>query len=194
MAGTIHGLKRHDYHIIMERLLSVMLRGYLDDEIKKRYDGEVGEGDTDTYMQIRKKIFPPGWFNPMQHLLVHIPYEAKVGGPVQYRWMHHIERALKYLRAMVSNKARVEGSITESFLLKEITYFLSVYFAEEHNVNALILRYNVNEEPPLSDLKIFQWEAQLQAAARPIIILKKDERLLCSTCIAIWKRWICFFM
>jgi hypothetical protein len=93
----------------------------------------------------------------MQHLLVHIQYEAKVGGPVQYRWMYHIEKALKYPRAMVDNKARVEDSITESFLLKEITYFSSVYFVEEHNVNALILRYNVNEEYPLSDLKIFQW-------------------------------------
>jgi hypothetical protein len=47
---------------------------------KKRYDGEI-EGDTDAYMQIRKKI-PPGWFNPMQHLFVHILYEAKVGGLV----------------------------------------------------------------------------------------------------------------
>jgi hypothetical protein len=28
-----HGLKSHDYHIIMERLLPVMLRGYLDDDI-----------------------------------------------------------------------------------------------------------------------------------------------------------------
>jgi hypothetical protein len=104
-----------------------------------------------------EKIFPLGWFNLMHHLLVHIPYEAKVGGPMQYRWMYHIERALKYLRAMVGNMARVEGSITESFLLKEITYFLSVYFVEEHNVNALTLRYNVDEEHPLSDLKIFQW-------------------------------------
>jgi hypothetical protein len=26
------------------------------------------------------KIFPPGWFNPMQHFLVHLPYEANVGG------------------------------------------------------------------------------------------------------------------
>jgi hypothetical protein len=69
----------------------------------------------------------------------------------------HIERALKYLRSMVSNKARVEGCIVESFLLKETTYFLSVYFMEEHNVNALTLRYNVDEEPPPSDLKIFQW-------------------------------------
>jgi hypothetical protein len=81
----------------------------------------------------------------MQHLLVHIPYEAKVGSPMQYRWMYHIERALKYLRAMVGNKARVEGSIAESFLCKEITYFSSIYFAEEHNVNALTLRYNVDE-------------------------------------------------
>jgi hypothetical protein len=31
----------------------------------------------------------------MDHLHIHIPYEAKVGGPVQYRWMYHIERALK---------------------------------------------------------------------------------------------------
>jgi hypothetical protein len=41
-------------------------------------------------------------------------------------------------------------------------------------------------------LKIFNGEAQLQAAARPIFILKKNERLLCSTFIAIWKRWIHF--
>jgi hypothetical protein len=93
----------------------------------------------------------------MQYLVVHIPYEAKVGGPMQYRWMYHIERALKYLRAMVDNKARVEGFIVESFLLKEITYFSSVYFAEEHNGNALTIQYKVDEEPPLSDLKNFQW-------------------------------------
>jgi hypothetical protein len=108
----------------------------------------------------------------MQHLLVHISYEAKVGSPMQYRWMYHIKRALKYLISMVGNRARVEGCIVESFLLKEITYFSSVYFAEEHNVNVVTLRYNV--------------------AARPIIIFKKNERLICSTCRAIWKRWICF--
>jgi hypothetical protein len=41
-----------------------------------------------------EKIFPLGWFNQMQYLLVHLPYEAKIGGPHQYRWMYHIERAL----------------------------------------------------------------------------------------------------
>jgi predicted house-cleaning noncanonical NTP pyrophosphatase (MazG superfamily) len=29
----IHGLKSHDYHVIMERLLLVILREYFDDDI-----------------------------------------------------------------------------------------------------------------------------------------------------------------
>jgi hypothetical protein len=91
----------------------------------------------------------------MQHLLMHLPYEAKVGGPVQYRWMYHIERALIYLKPMVGNRARIEGSITEAFILKGVSYFSSVYFAEEHNVNAPTVRYNVDEKPPCSDLSIF---------------------------------------
>jgi hypothetical protein len=33
MVGKIHGLKSHDYHMIIERLLPVMLHGYLDDDI-----------------------------------------------------------------------------------------------------------------------------------------------------------------
>jgi hypothetical protein len=40
--------------------------------------------------------------------------------------MYHIERALKNLRAMVRNKAKVEGCIAEEFKLKEIAYFTSV--------------------------------------------------------------------
>jgi hypothetical protein len=78
-----------------------------------------------------------------------------VGGLVQYRWMYHIERALKYLKPIVGNRARVEGCIIEAFILKEVAYFSSVYFVEEDNVNAPTMRYNVDEEPPCSDLSIF---------------------------------------
>ena len=39
-----------------------------------------------------EKIFPPGFFNPMQHLMIHLPEEVRLGGPVQYRWMYPIER------------------------------------------------------------------------------------------------------
>jgi hypothetical protein len=81
-----------------------------------------------------EKNFHSGFFNPMQHLLIHLPFEVEVGGHVQYKWMHHIERAHRHLKPIVDNRARVERCITKTFTVKEVAYFSSVYFAEEHNV------------------------------------------------------------
>ncbi|XP_071933260.1 uncharacterized protein [Coffea arabica] len=39
-----------------------------------------------------EKMFPPPFFNIMEHLLVHLPKEAKLGGPFQFRSMYPIER------------------------------------------------------------------------------------------------------
>jgi hypothetical protein len=72
----------------------------------------------------------------MQHLIVHLAWEALVGGPVQFRWMYPIERALKKLRASVRDKARVEGCIAKAFALKEISQFSTRYFARANNVFA----------------------------------------------------------
>jgi hypothetical protein len=148
------GLKSHDFHILRGRIIPIMFRGYMPDamwqaiaelsyfyrkicakEISKNMMEKM-EKEIPVLLCKLEKISPPGFFNPMEHILIHIPYEAKFGGPVQYRWMYHIERALKNLRAMVLNKARVEGCITEAFLLKEVSYFTSVYFTEEQNVYA----------------------------------------------------------
>jgi hypothetical protein len=85
----------------------------------------------------KMKFFPLGFFNLMQYLLIHLPYEAKVGVPVQFWWMYHIERAIRYLKPIVGNRPRVEGCITKAITLNEITYFSSYYFVEEHNVNLL---------------------------------------------------------
>jgi hypothetical protein len=112
-----------------------------------------------------EKIFPSGWFNPMQYLLVHLSYKAKVGGPQQYRWMYHIERTPKKLRAMVGNKTMVEGCITEEFKLKEIAYFTSVYFAEHHNVNTSTMWYHMDEDISCSDLQNFQWKGTTVGAS-----------------------------
>jgi hypothetical protein len=120
-------LKSHDYHIIMERLMSVMFQGYFDDamwmvlaELSYFYRQLCAKEIMVEMMEKLEKEIPvlickmekkisPRFFNPMQHLLRHLPYEAKVGGPVQYRWMYHIERALRYLKPMVGNRARIEG-------------------------------------------------------------------------------------
>jgi hypothetical protein len=37
-------------------------------------------------------IFPPSFFDSMEHLPINLPFEAKAGGLVQYRWMYPFER------------------------------------------------------------------------------------------------------
>jgi hypothetical protein len=60
----------------------------------------------------------------------------------------------------VSNKARVEGSITEAITCKEIMNFSSKYFSRAKNVNAHMTRYHIVEEVSLSKLSIFQWKGK----------------------------------
>ena len=43
-----------------------------------------------------ERIFPPSFFDSMEHLLIHLSYEAKIAGPVQYRWMYPFERCFFY--------------------------------------------------------------------------------------------------
>jgi hypothetical protein len=78
-----------------------------------------------------------------------------------------LKRAMKNLRAMVHNKARIESCIIEEFKLKEIAYFTSVYFIEHHNVNAPTMWYHVDEDIPCSDLQIFQWKGMTIGASTP---------------------------
>jgi hypothetical protein len=105
-------------------------------------------------------VFPPGWFNAMQYLLVHIPWETRVGGLVQFRWMYSQETKLKKLRYMVHNKAWIEGCIVEAFTYKETTNFSSMYFSHANNMNAPTTRYHVVRDVPLSELSIFQWKGK----------------------------------
>ena len=37
-------------------------------------------------------IFPSSFYDSMEHLPIHLSYEAKIGGLVQYRWMYPFER------------------------------------------------------------------------------------------------------
>ncbi|XP_073133636.1 uncharacterized protein [Henckelia pumila] len=77
-----------------------------------------------------EKIFPPSFFDCMEHLCVHLPYEARIAGPVQFRWMYPVERFLRRLKSTVRNKARVEGSICNAYLVSEASIFCEHYFGD----------------------------------------------------------------
>jgi len=91
-------MKSHDFHIWIERLLPAMVRGYVPDHIwqvlaelsyffhqlcAKELDRSVVrdlEKAAPVLVCKLEKIFPPGFFLLMQHLIVHLPYEASMGG------------------------------------------------------------------------------------------------------------------
>jgi hypothetical protein len=77
-----------------------------------------------------EKIYPPGFFNPMQHMILHLPYEARMGGPVDGRWCYSVERVLKVLRTMTRNKNKIEASIAEAYCTEEVTNFTTKYYAD----------------------------------------------------------------
>ncbi|XP_074281896.1 uncharacterized protein LOC141606599 isoform X1 [Silene latifolia] len=77
-----------------------------------------------------EKIFLPSFFDIMVHLCVHLAVEAKIAGPVQYRWMYPLERLLRRLKCYVRNKNRPEGSIAEGYIIEECMLFCSKYLCE----------------------------------------------------------------
>jgi hypothetical protein len=77
-----------------------------------------------------EQIFPPAFFDIMVHLAVHLPREAELAGPVQYRWMYPIERTLGKYKRYVRNKARPEGSIAECYIADECLTFCSMYLRD----------------------------------------------------------------
>ncbi|KAL0293819.1 UNVERIFIED_CONTAM: hypothetical protein Sradi_6918500 [Sesamum radiatum] len=91
-----------------------------------------------------EKIFPPGFFDSMEHLPIHLAYEAKVGGPVQYRWMYPFERFLHHLKKKTGNRAQVEASIVEAYMIEEVSTFCSAYF--ESHVSTRLNRVSRNDD------------------------------------------------
>ncbi|XP_049394089.1 uncharacterized protein LOC125858374 [Solanum stenotomum] len=139
-------MKSHDCHVFLERLLPIAFRDLLPEpiwnaltEISLFFKGlcanvlkvedlqQLEESIKVTICKL-EKIFPPGFFDPMEHLPIHLPYEAIAGGPVHFRWMYPFEREIHTLKKMVKNRIRVEGSICEAYIIKEISTFSSHYF------------------------------------------------------------------
>jgi len=108
--GKIYGLKSHDHHIIMQQLLPLIARKMEDKNVAialielsnffKELCSKVATPQDFERLQDRiivtlcrlESIFLPSFFDIMVHLVVHLPYEAKVTGPVIYHWMYNIER------------------------------------------------------------------------------------------------------
>ena len=142
--GKISGLKMHDYHVLLHRLLPISVRAYLPKNVYTAVielcsffhdlcartiqisDLDRLQADTIIILCKLKRIFPPAFFCVMVHLVVHLPYETKVVGPISYSWMYPIGRNRRTVKQYVRNKARPDGFIVKGYLMNESNILFEV--------------------------------------------------------------------
>ena len=105
------GLKSHDCHVLLEHLLPLALTScYPSNDImfvvvdlsnffKSLCSKVLDKTELDALQEQivltlckMEKLFIPSFFTIMVHLIVHLVDEAKLGGPLHYRWMYPFER------------------------------------------------------------------------------------------------------
>ena len=107
----ITGLKSHNNHILLHQLLPLVVRNTLPKEgaiawvrvsrfFKQIYspvisisDMEKLEGEIAETLSILEAIFLPSFFDLMVHLMVHLPTQVRLWGPVKYNGMYPVERS-----------------------------------------------------------------------------------------------------
>ena len=105
----LYGIKSHDYHVFMQTLIPLAFHDLLSKGIwdalteisyffrdicsSKLNIDHIKRLQTNIVEILCKleMIFPPSFFNSMEHLPIHLPFQAKAGGPIQYRWMYPFE-------------------------------------------------------------------------------------------------------
>jgi len=186
-------MKSHDFHIWIERLLPSMVRGFIPEhvwvvlaelsyffrqlcakELSRNVVADLEKRAPELICKL-EKIFPPGFFLSMQHLIVHLPYEARMGGPVQNRWCYPIERCLKTICKKCGNKARIEASMAEAFINEEVSNFTTTYYKGNlpsvHNRPA---RYNEDENK--STLSLLKGSLGRASALSPKTLSNEEWR------------------
>ncbi|KAG7559310.1 putative transposase Ptta/En/Spm plant [Arabidopsis thaliana x Arabidopsis arenosa] len=154
----IIGLKSHDYHVLMQQLLPIVIRGllpkgprvafvrfcsffnHLCQRVIDREHILTLEAEVVETLCMFETFFPPSFFDIMVHLTVHLGREARLGGPVHFRWMYPFERYMKVLKDFFRNTARPEGCIAECYLAEECIQFCNEFLKKTTNVQEKVDR------------------------------------------------------
>ncbi|XP_042941123.1 uncharacterized protein LOC122275881 [Carya illinoinensis] len=193
------GMKSHDCHIFLQRLLLVVIGGYLRPDIRLAlielctFFKELC-ARTLTYESLHRlqaeisiilckleMIFPPAFFDIMVHLAIHLPDEALLAGPVQYRWMYPFERYLGKFKRYVRNKARPEGSIAEAYVHVECLTFCSMYL---NDIETRYQRFERNADLPEQSneefFSVFSQKIREKRAMDPTSVRDEIYALACG--------------
>jgi len=161
--GTLHGLKSHDYHVLMQQIFPVCISGLMPTRVEKAimalcsifwklcsktvdpaFEHTMHEEVAIALCMIERE-FPPSFFDPMTHLVVHLVEELYLCGSVHNRWMYPLERYMKYLKSYVRNKARPEGCMATGNAVEVGLSLCTEYILECESTRQRV--WDAEEEP-----------------------------------------------
>ena len=146
------GLKSHDYHCLLQQIVPVVSRTLLH-PFQRTTLIRLGKCMTRICAKVvvtselpalrlyvietlcfLEVCFPPGFFDIMEHLLVHLVDELAMCGPIGGRWMYPCERYLGKLKSFVRNKAHPEASMAKGYVAEEALGFCTEYLQLERHI------------------------------------------------------------
>ncbi|RDY01451.1 hypothetical protein CR513_15224, partial [Mucuna pruriens] len=197
--GKLHGMKSHDCHVLMQRLLliafnslpkhiwkSLVELSHLFRELTSTTLNveklTVIEGNIPALLCKLEQIFFQSFFDSMEHVPIHLSYKDRVGGLVQYRWMYPFERFLHSLKNKVKNKERIEASICEAYLVEETSTFALFYYPDKIETRktgylVMLIQVKVLHLLLLYQFLIIQEEQQVDLNAAHLYVLLNCEEV-----------------
>ena len=140
------GLKSHDHHILIQQILPAAVRNLLSRGVRETIIrlgnlfqricakviriSEIGPLRTCAaeVLCLLEVNFPPGFFDIMTHLVIHLVDELEICGPVHARWCYSVERYLGVLTKYVRDKSKPEAGMATGYMIDESLGFCTEYF------------------------------------------------------------------
>ena len=143
----LQGLKSHDHHVLIQQLLPAVIRNCLSSGVRetiirlgnlfhricakviRRSEIEALRTCATEVLCLLELNFPPGFFDIMTHLIVHLVDELEICGPVHSRWCYSVERYLGVLTKYVRDKSKPEAGMATGYMIDESLGFCTEYFS-----------------------------------------------------------------
>ena len=163
----LSGLKSHDFHVLLQQILSLCLRRVANkafagaiirlSKVFQKLCAKTVNGEDEIELQadyvetmcLLEKEMPSAFFDIMSHLPNHLVQELFLCGPVHTRWMCPYERYFKTLKGYVRNLAKPEGNIAQGYQVEEALGFIMEYMSE-YNITTRKV-WDDKEEPTMVD-------------------------------------------
>jgi hypothetical protein len=155
----ISGYNTHDYHTMLGVFLAIAIRAtdsgwlklvvtrlcYFFSVVWKKVISEEELDHLQTHIKetmcILEMVFPPSYFNSLEHFMMHIVDQIFALGPVYLHHMFPFERMIYVMKKFVRTRSHPEGSMIEGYTTEEIIECCADYIKDGRSIGLPVSRH-----------------------------------------------------